>query len=378
MKLKITYILNQHIRWIAFEWIALNYDRSKFDIDFILVRNTEGVIATYFEKFNIPFKKIPIKSKEEKPQAIATVAAHLIENKTDIVHTHFAGNFVGLTAAEAAGVPVRMYTRHHAGIIKRKDGWIEPGDLRFTNLATHVVAINERAKKRMLYEGIPEEKIAVVPHGFDLAAFENLDAARIKNVHDKYLPPQHGPVIGVVSRYVEIKGIEYTIEAFKEVLKKHPDAILVLAGAFDYYAKEIKAHLSTLPENSYVEIYFEDDLFALFQLFDVFVHVPITPDVEAFGQVYIEAMLSKIPSIITLSGIAHEYAQHQKNCWVVDYKNSEQIKEGILTLLDNQDLRQKIIANAKICGQQYSLKKMMNNLEQLYIETCALAASEIS
>src|SRR5256885_4070776 len=42
------------------------------------------------------------------------------------------------------------------------------------------------------------------------------------------------------------------------------------------------------------------------KLLDVFVHAPIAPQVEAFGQVYVEAMAAGVPSVITRAGIRSE------------------------------------------------------------------------
>ena len=44
----------------------------------------------------------------------------------------------------------------------------------------------------------------------------------------------------------------------------------------------------------------------LYILFDLFIHIPNSRNSEAFGQVYIESMLLKIPSIFSNSGIMNE------------------------------------------------------------------------
>ena len=185
------------------------------------------------------------------------------------------------------------------------------------------------------------------------------------------------------------KGVEYIIEAHKKVLETYPNAILALSGTHtnradleekmrnarkeDIVAPQyediisITDKLSQLPDHSYVEIPFEEDLFALFRLFDVFVHVPIHPFQETFGLVYVEAMLSGVPSVITLAGCALDHGIHQENAWVVDYKNSDQIAQGILALLSDSRLREKIINNAFLCAQQYDIKNHIQRLEEFYI-----------
>jgi glycosyltransferase involved in cell wall biosynthesis len=243
--------------------------------------------------------------------------------------------------------------------------------------------------KGMIEDGIPDDKITIIPTGFDLSEFENVDSSRIDKLRSKYLANHHGPVIGVAARYVRWKGVEYVIEAHKQVLEAYPNAILVLSGTHTNRANleeqirnarkedivapqyeeiiSITDKLAQLPEHSYIEIPFEEDLFALFRLFDIFVHVPTDSIQETFGQVYVEAMLSRVPSVITLAGSALDHAVHKENAWVVDYKNSAQIAQGILALLSDSCLRETIVNNAFLCAQRYDIKNHIQQLEDFYV-----------
>lgn len=194
------------------------------------------------------------------------------------------------------------------------------------------------------------------------------------------------------------------IRAFKEILADHPQALLLLCGSHIDRCQimekmkaarknDIVAHqyddvisiydcLSELPDHSYLEIPFEEDLYAMFKLFDIFVHAPIDSIQETFGQVYVEAMLARVPSVITLSGSALDHAIHRENAWVVDYMNSDQIAEGILTLLSDHELREKITADAFACAKErYSIEALTRQLEDFYIralDSCASDTNKIS
>jgi glycosyltransferase involved in cell wall biosynthesis len=257
-----------------------------------------------------------------------------------------------------------------------------------------VVAVTNKSKQGMIEDGIPEHKITVIPTGFDIEEFENINPLRVDQLKAKYLG-QYGnqgrsPIIGVAARYVKWKGIEYVIDAYQQVLKTYPNALLILAGTHidrtelaekmrsaskeDVVAPQyddvlsIIRSLEKLPEDSYIEIPFEEDLFSLFQLFDIFVHAPTNDIQETFGQVYVEAMLAKVPSVITLSGSALDHAVHQENAWVVDYENSDQIAEGILELLGNNTLREKIKANGFLSAKQrYAINNQIQKLEDFYV-----------
>jgi glycosyltransferase involved in cell wall biosynthesis len=182
----------------------------------------------------------------------------------------------------------------------------------------------------------------------------------------KYLPESAYPVIGVISRYTEWKGIQYIIPAFKKLLQIYPDAHLVLANAKGNYGNQIKKLLREIPKKNYTEIVFEDDLFTLYRLFDVFVHTPINKNIEAFGQTYVEALASGIPSVFTLSGVSKEFIVNRQNALVVDFKNSDEIYHSVLELLKNEPLRNTLAKNGQKSIEPFALNIFIRKLDELY------------
>ncbi len=387
-KIKVTYIFTHHIRWVPFELVAKYIDRSQFAIDYVILNKNDPMIS-FLNELNIPCQVTSYADYSNTPEVVKFIYEHLIKNKTDIVQTHwFAGSLAGIQAAYYAHVPVRIFHREHSSI-KYYTRHAPSKHRLIWDCATNVVAVTNKSKQGMIEDGINSEKITVIPTGFDGNEYQKVDSARIEKLRSKYLPPNHGFIIGVVARYVKWKGVEYAIEAHKKIREVYPDAILVLAGSQinraeleenmrnankeDIVAPQyqdilsITDKLSQLPNHSYIEIPFEEDLFALFRLFDVFVHVPTDSIQETFGQVYVDAILSKVPSVITLAGSALDHAVHKENAWVVDYQNSEQITEGILALLNDSAFRQKIIDKAFQTAQRYDIKNQIKQLEAFYL-----------
>jgi glycosyltransferase involved in cell wall biosynthesis len=199
--------------------------------------------------------------------------------------------------------------------------------------------------------------------------FSNVEEARLMSIKTKYNFTDTSIIIGSISRYDEWKGVEYTIGAFKKIVSDIPNAKLVLANACGVREDFIRSLLKELNPNTYIEIPFEDDVFALINTFDYFVHVPIDSEIEAFGQVYIEVMAASVPMICTLSGVAGEYIVDKSNAVVVDYQNSDAIYEGLKLLMQNNDLKNKIINQAnKDIREKFNVSEMINKLESIY--TC--------
>ena len=399
-RIKVTIIFTHHIRWVPFELLATCIDTRLFDLDYVILGEADPMVA-FLRQREIPVVTMTFDDYTKTPEAVKFVYDHLMQRQPDIVQTHwFAGSLIGLQAAYYANVPVRVFHREHPPIKYYNRHPASKHQL-IWDCATHLIAVTGKSKAGMVEDGIPADQITVIPTGFDVNQFINLEPYRVERLKSKYLNTdelkRRSPVIGVAARYVKWKGVEYVIHAFKKVLAEHPQALLIVSGGHvdrtvvrskmqAACQADVVAHqyddilavfdcLSELPDGSYLEIPFEQDLYALFQLFDVFVHVPTDPIQETFGQVYVESMLAKIPAVITLSGSALDHAVHRENAWIVDYQNSDQIADGILTLLSDQSLREKIVRNAFICAQErYEIRKQTRVLEEFYVN--ALKSSD--
>jgi glycosyltransferase involved in cell wall biosynthesis len=125
--------------------------------------------------------------------------------------------------------------------------------------------------------------------------------------------------------------------------------------------------LKPFPSEQVTVIPFEKNFYELYHLFDMFVHVPIGREYEAFGQIYVEAMAASIPCVVTMAGIALEIVKDDYNAIVVDYKNSEQITKALLALSTDQDLRQKLIQNGRTTvDKRFEYSRYISELETLY------------
>lgn len=235
-------------------------------------------------------------------------------------------------------------------------------------MATTIIATSENVKNVLIQrEHVNPGKISLIHHGFNLDLFTNRDEDKINVLKNKYNPSLKKPVIGVIARYIELKGIQYIIPAFKKLLADYPDALLILANATGRYQPAVKLHLDGLPAGSYKEIVFENDLASLYHLFDIHIHTPINEHAEAFGQTYIEALAAGIPSVFTMSGVAPELIINRQNALVVPFKDDNSIYLAILEILNNQILRE----NLKIRGKadvknKFGINQMITSLHRLY------------
>ncbi len=369
MTTKVTYILSNIDKAIAFEWIIDYINKEKIELSFISIGKNENTILNVFCKdHKIPFYHVAYHSKKDIATATIKVFNLLRKTKPNVIHAHlFEAGLIGITAAYFARIEKRIYTRHYA----TQHHEYAPSGVKYdkiiNKLSTDIIAISKNVEDVLInMESVHPNKITLIHHGFLLNEFSNVNEERINKLKEKY-NIQDKFVVGVVSRYLHLKGIQYIIPAFKKTLEIQPNAHLVLANAKGEYKNEVKILLNTLPKNTYTEIEFEADNAALFKSFDVFLHVPINPKIEAFGQIYVEALAAGIPSIFTLSGVATEFIENKKNAIVVDFNSSNAIYEAIIELIKNNNLKNKIIENGKKDIEQYfSLSLMITKLEKIY------------
>ena len=370
---KVTFIISQIDKAIGFEWITENLDRSRFELSFILLNEKPSYLAGFLREKGIAVDELIFAGrKQDLPVLVLRVLGLLRRRKPDVIHTHmYIADLVGQFAGKLLGVKKRVYTRHSSNE-SRKYHKKQRIDKIINALSTHVIAISENVRNILHQEeGVALARIRLIHHGFDLARFENIPPSETAELSAKYNPSGKRPVVGVVARYSHWKGIQFAIAAFKKLLGDYPNALLLLANAKkgDYKDELDRLLKSELPADSYHEIVFEHNLFALYQLFDVYVHLPIDPELEAFGQTYVEALAAGIPSVFTLSGVAREFIRNGENALAVDFQNSEQVYEAIVRLLKDEDLRNKLSANGRRdVREMFTLEIMIDKMERLYSE----------
>jgi glycosyltransferase involved in cell wall biosynthesis len=363
------YIISDIDKSVNFEATALALKAHGMTPVFILINCKNGALEHFLTEHQFELLSIEVPSIRQSFSGIRTCIRQLKKWDVQIVHCHLAlANWIGLIAARYCRIPKRIFTRHSGEPLQLhwKEKWID----RLQNKwATHIVAISQTIDTLLQQQGVPDSKRVLIHHGFDIQRFQVPNGAEVERMRKAYNSGDNSPVIGVIARWMEWKGIQFTIQAFQQVIIQHPTAKLLLFGATENadFCKEITLLLQQLPPHSYQIVPFEQNVFDLYHLFDVYVHVPITKSCEAFGQTYVEALAAGTPSVFTLSGIASEFIHHEENALVVPFQDAAAIEQAINTLLAQPELRKKLADN----GQQtvenaFSFQRFTNQLIQLY------------
>ncbi|MFM9903064.1 MAG: glycosyltransferase family 4 protein [Pyrinomonadaceae bacterium] len=368
-KIKVVHVFSEVSTGPFVEVLASAMDASKYEVVFIFLEPEEHEFHRELTAKGITYYRTNFRGRRDLPQAIWQLCRLFKKLDLDIVHTHLVnGSLAGLVAAKLCGIKKRVSYRHHSN-----ESYVYfPHAVyydRIVNRLSKRIAANTKMTADFMIETerVSPDKVDVINLAFDLSTFERSDAdgdraAERHNFKDCY------PVIGVVSRFVHWKGIQYTIPAFARLLADFPDAKLVMASAFGSYSTELSALLKeSLPLDSYRTINFESDILSLYKTFDVFVHVPIGEHFEAFGQVCVEALAMKVPSVFTLSGVASEFVENERNAMVVPFCDSDSIYEAMKRILLEPELRNGLIVQgAADVTERFGHERIGIELDKFY------------
>jgi len=273
---------------------------------------------------------------------------------------------LGMFSAWICLVPSRIHIRHHSSLHFRygmKFGIVI--DQICNRFSTKIIAVSTVVREVLVgKESVPLRKIVVIPNGVDIQKFRKSDNTSESNTTQ---PRQKGVTfrIGVISRLTEWKGVEYTAKAFIKLQKEFPFTVLEIVGAFSDSYPRVTEILSEVQSKNYNLKELNTNIPQFLNEIDVFVHVPIGRDDEAFGIVYIEALASGTKSIFTKSGILNELEDPDLYAYIVPFRNSEEIYLNLKSLI--QEKHSPKITIPEIWIQQYSLDKMATKYVELII-----------
>jgi len=177
------------------------------------------------------------------------------------------------------------------------------------------------ARDHLLEMGVPSERCAVVLPGVDVRLF--VPGAQ----------PVDEPICVFASPLTENKGIDRVLEAFTLVVRRLPQARLLVAGRGRLESR-VRAAAQSDPRITYLGALDRSGVVRILQRGAVFVTAPRANRVwnEQFGLAYIEAMACGLPVVTTICGTNYE-AVREPNLRVPDEVGA--LAEGMLSFLDN-------------------------------------------
>lgn len=161
-----------------------------------------------------------------------------------------------------------------------------------------------------------------------------------------------------VGRYVYQKGFDMLIEAWKTVVKKHPDWHLYIYGRGDKnnYPKADNCHLENAVEDINSK-YAESSILAVSSRF------------EGFGMIIIEAMQCGIPAISFACPCGpKDIITNGNDGLLVENGNIQQLAESICYVIEHPEERRAMGKNAIDTAKRYSIDEIGKQWTRLFNE----------
>lgn len=175
-------------------------------------------------------------------------------------------------------------------------------------------------------------------------------------------------VVGIVKSLEKRYGIEYLIKAFKLLKDEYPNKKLLLKiGGSGQNLDNLVNLVDELDLKNEVEFLGRiapDNIAKAFCSFDVTVFPSLR---EGFGVAAIESQACEVPVIVTNVGGHPESLDNNTTGFIVDSKNPEQIKEKIVTLMNDEKLRKDMGKQGrKFVKANYEVNQNFHDIEELY------------
>lgn len=149
-------------------------------------------------------------------------------------------------------------------------------------------------------------------------------------------------VIGLVGRISRLKGQQLLLHAFRRLVDRFPNLMLVYIGSTppnqDHFLTDLKLKISAYQLQEKVKIYpFQENIWKFWNAIDIAV-VPST-EPESFGLVALEAMISKKPVIASNHGGITDVVIHQETGLLFEPASVEGLEEALIELIENSEKR---------------------------------------
>jgi len=235
-------------------------------------------------------------------------------------------------------------------------------------IARKVIVSSQIHAMLLLSRGISKDKIKIIHPGIDP---ERLRSSVLSEDARKALGITHQKLVLFVGRLgmdASQKGVEVLIRSIPYVLAKCPGVLFVFVGGGQTESKYRKACIQRgLSENVRFTGTVPDDRLSMFYAAADCHVLPSISRTEGFGLVLLEAMSFGCPVVTTSVVGGAEVVYELQAGIVVEPGDPRVLADAILTLLQNDQLAERLGHNGKRVVNRYNWKKVAKQVEKLIV-----------
>ena len=330
----------------------------------VWIASSGGQLVADFEQIGVKHVLINIKTKSELNLKIYFAAGQLArlikDHNIDLVHSQTRiTQVMGECLNQWAQIP-HVSTCH--GFFK-----VKLGRKLFPCWGQRVLAISEPVQQHLIKDfGYPPEKVALIHSGVDLESFQaTTDSIRQKRKVELKIGAD--PVIGVIARLSDVKGLDVLISAMPEVIQKITNARLLIIGEGKEEAA-LKQLTASLKLDDHVRFFpVVNRTPEMLFLFDCFVMPSLQ---EGLGLSIMEAQACALPVIASRVGGIPSLITHGKTGWLVEPRNPKELAQKIIYVLEHRVEAETVgIAAREFIQNNFSSNEMVEQTLAVYRQT---------
>ena len=287
-------------------------------------------------------------------RAVATIARQF---RADLILGWMvAGELTAGPAAMLAGLPNVWYQ-----VGTPRPDWLDRTATLFPARGVIVLSRGGAAAQSRVW---PARKQWLVYPGVSLDAFnpDGLDTPQV--LRAKYGLPITGPLIGIVGRLQQWKGMDVFLDAIPAILARHPNAHAVIVGGphetEPRYPGELQARVKALGITGAVTFAgYQSNVPEWMQAMDVVVHAS---DHEPFGIVVIEAMALGKPVVAGADGGPAETITDGVDGLLAPFGDAAALATSVLRYLDDPEFAVRVGMAARARAQMFDDRRYSANV----------------
>ena len=296
------------------------------------------------------------------PFSIVSIFKILKKTKADIIHTHSSiDSWLVGSVAKLSQIPV-IRSRHISIPINN----MFPNNLLYSRIPRKIItsgeAISEVVKS---VPGVNPGNVKSVSAGVDFRRFDfKINGIKIRE--ELGVNPGQ-PLIGKIGVIRGWKGYNYLLEAAPIILKKFPDARFVFVGNGPGFEQTKSIAKSLGLEQKLTFLGHRDDIPEIMAGLDIQVLASFAG--EGTPQVIPQAFAMKTPLVATRVGSIPEMLGQGKRGILVEPKNSVDLANGIINLIENPGIRNELAEKGyEFCRNELGVDRMIDETITIYEE----------
>lgn len=299
------------------------------------------------------------------PYRVFWLVKYLKKNNIDAIFFCQSSHFkYASVAAKIAGLEKVIYRRALAKPINNR--FYNKLFLKYciTDLMFISKVTRDESLKYISSDYFSREKMKLIYNGVKVNDFSNPNIKT--DIKEEFGIKDNELIIGNIGRLCRQKAQHYLIEALPKVLKEFNNIKVLLVGSGG--KKEVfKDRVKELGiENKVIFTGFREDIPSILKQIDFMVHTAIY---EGCPWIILEGMMVGVPIVATDSTSLPEFIVDGETGYLAENKNSDDIAQKVINMINNQDRDKMGERAAEIARNQFSFKRMIDDIEEKILNT---------